>query len=167
MLIFLLLQCSHFFATAFAVLLLFWYLSCCCFFSDALWKLDFPLTFFGQSLKLSAKNYGSEGLVNPRTRVSRARRNVNTRLIVPYQKNGCLSLVMSLLRPVSWHCGRAIATDLLLYNFVWNCWPGWWNFNLYISTCPERIAGQPNLALCTGLAHRLLDFVQLFISSST
>ena len=38
----------------------------------------------------------------------------------------------------SWHCGRAIATDLLLYNFAWNCWPGWWNFNLYIDMSGEN-----------------------------
>ena len=56
----------------------------------------------------------------------------------PISKNGCLSLVTSLLRPVSWHCGRAIATNLLLYNFAWNCWPGWWNFNLYINMSGEN-----------------------------
>ena len=63
MLKFLLLQCSHFFATAFAVFaaVLIFILLLFFFFADALWKLDFPLTFFGQSLKLSAKNYGSEG----------------------------------------------------------------------------------------------------------
>ena len=31
---------------------------------------------------------------------------------------------------------------------------------IYISTCQERIAGQPDLALCTGLAYRLLEVVQ-------
>lgn len=31
---------------------------------------------------------------------------------------------------------------------------------IYISTCPERIAGQPDLALCTGLAYTLLEVVQ-------
>ena len=30
---------------------------------------------------------------------------------------------------------------------------------IYIS-CPERIAGQPDLALCTGLAYTLLEVVQ-------
>ena len=62
--------CAHIsFATVFTFFLPLLSQFCCCFdiylaavfFSDALWKLDFPLTFFGQSLKLSAKNYGSEG----------------------------------------------------------------------------------------------------------
>ena len=85
----------HFFAAMLIFILLLFFFFCCfvvlfcfcfCFFSDALWKLNFPLTFFGQSSKLSAKNYGLEECVNPLTKISHARRNVNTCLIVPYQK---------------------------------------------------------------------------------
>ena len=31
---------------------------------------------------------------------------------------------------------------------------------IYTSTCSDRIAGQPDLALCTGLVYRLLEVVQ-------
>ena len=47
-----------FFASAFAVFAaVFFFLLLL---ADALWKLNFPVTFFSQSSKLSAKNYGSE-----------------------------------------------------------------------------------------------------------
>ena len=84
--------------------------------------------------------------MNPHTRVSRARRNVNTCLIVPYQKMDVCQfpdIVEELLQLTSCY--------IILCEIVGQGG----EILIDISTCPERIAGQPDLALCTGLAYTL------------